>query len=78
VVPNPASDYVEARYLSAGDAEGKIRIMDVIGKERYAREASIESGMNSFIIDTRKLSPGVYFVSLEEGSHNVTKKLIIK
>lgn len=77
VFPNPAKEYIQIMFQSQDNATGKIKIMDIIGKERYNQQINIEKGRNSYLIDIRKYPAGVYLVSLTEGENTFTKKLIV-
>ena len=77
VHPNPASEYVEIVFNSAATVNGKLKLIDIIGKVRYSQLVDVAKGSNSFVIDIRLLSPGVYLVNFEEHENSYTKKLIV-
>ncbi|MFW6259939.1 MAG: fasciclin domain-containing protein, partial [Tangfeifania sp.] len=69
--PNPAVDKITVESDEIG---GTLRLVDISGKlllEKQIRQYSELVGLND-------VKPGVYFLSLQNGSKVVTKKLIVR
>jgi hypothetical protein len=73
VYPNPAQSFVQVEIPDLGDLETKIRIIDNSG--RIIVEKLIQS--HTTRIDINHVSPGMYFVKMENSEVNLTKKLIV-
>lgn len=78
--PNPASDQTQMAYRSSGRGTAmEVRITDIQGKQLYVeRFSSPGSGIQFLSIPIRKLSGGVYVVTLYEGdARRGTDKLVV-
>jgi aminopeptidase N len=70
--PNPAKDNLKIFFSHPSDKTVQLTIRDLAG--RKAEAFSMEN--NDCIIDISRLSPGVYVVSLSDGTTVINKKLI--
>ncbi len=74
--PNPATDWAVFNYtLADSNAEGVIKIMD--SKGSFITSLSISGMQGQKVWDTRKLTAGVYFYTLNVSGFNKTGKIII-
>jgi hypothetical protein len=74
--PNPAHDKFTLSFNEQREIQnGELKIIDVTGRIAY-EEKIINTNESSTI--NCKLSPGVYFVKLDNGEKKAVKKLIIK
>lgn len=69
--PNPVTN--GKLYISSKNNDDKqITIFDVLGKK------VLQSLLTSKELNVASLSPGVYFIKIEEGDSSATRKLIIR
>jgi hypothetical protein len=62
--PNPAVDYAHVMIQSVAQGTGSIRITDLSGRLVSMQNVTIDSGVQPFTIDTRKLGMGHYVISV--------------
>jgi hypothetical protein len=76
--PNPATDINMVRYRLETAARVKIVVRDQQGKlVNELLDAKQDAGIHSVDWSTKKLSPGVYFITVtKEGAESKTIKLI--
>ncbi|MEO9531220.1 MAG: T9SS type A sorting domain-containing protein [Crocinitomicaceae bacterium] len=78
VYPNPANDQVNLSFNLANNEKVAYFVTDITGKVIYSvSETELQSGAQKFTIDTNNLTDGVYFINLQIGGKNITKKLVI-
>ena len=74
--PNPARTVVYYENELAADESGKVKLMDMLGKE--IKEYKLTKGSNLISIPVFDLSKGVYMVKVEiTGRNNEIVKLIV-
>ena len=73
IYPNPASGYVQIRFLSLPEYGAEIQLLDVTGKQIINRK--LQSNLE--VINIENLPVGVYFIKTSIKSQNNTTKLII-
>ncbi len=80
VYPNPAEDNTIISFNLIEDKETDIAVYDVVGKEiANVYNGNLNVGEHQFsIAEKTKLAAGVYFIKLNVGGENFTKKLIVK
>jgi subtilisin-like proprotein convertase family protein len=78
LVPNPASDLVELRFVANQGESAQITINNVIGQEVFSSQATAEQGLNTLSIDLRKFHRGVYVVSLRLAEEVQSKRLVVE
>ena len=80
VYPNPSEDNTLISFKLIENARTDIAIYDVVGKEvATVFSGNLNTGEHQYLIaDKTKLSAGVYFIRLNVGGENFTKKLIVK
>lgn len=76
--PNPFNASTTIRYALKQPAHVKLKIFDIHGREVMTLiDETQPAGLNSIILDSAKLSSGVYFYRLIAGAFEETKKLVI-
>jgi hypothetical protein len=79
--PNPtiASDRLSVRYSLATREQATLEVVDVQGRTVWRRTLpAVEPGNQSILIDSStRLSPGIYFLRLEQGGNTATRRLVI-
>jgi hypothetical protein len=72
--PNPAKDYLRIFFSHPSDKSFTLLISDLTGRQVLTQ---IMENTDRFI-DISKFSPGVYLVSLSDGTDVLNKKLIVE
>lgn len=75
--PNPATDYTDLTYSTPLGGDFKIKIYDLLGKQVHEQITRGMAGNNSIRIKTSGLNPGVYMMTLANGSNVVTRKIVV-
>ena len=77
VYPNPANNTCYAVINSdiAGNAD--MKVVDITGKLLINRTLSIIAGNQTVPVDVSRLTPGVYFMTINNGGKAETQKLVI-
>ncbi len=76
--PNPATDVINIKFNSLQNDNIFINILDFSGRIiRKINSAEIKNGYNEITYPVSNLSNGVYFIHLQSGIYNITKKVII-
>lgn len=75
--PNPASDYTDVSFTTPIGGDFTIKLFNMIGKEVYQQTIRAMPGLNTNRIQLDECSPGVYMLSLENGSTVVTRRMIV-
>jgi hypothetical protein len=80
VYPNPVIDELKISFKSSQQGKAGVALFNNIGKLVYKQESNVEPGNNIISIDIRSKSiePGVYFIQIQAGNQNFTRKLIVK
>jgi hypothetical protein len=78
IYPNPLSDNSTISFDITGTGKVSLSIYSLTGIKIYSiTNANLECGNYNFQIDRRKLTPGIYFVSLSTPSGYSNLKLIV-
>ncbi len=73
--PNPANDQVEILFPQTDGNTASLQITNILGEIKVSKNGLMEGKTT---INISNLNPGIYVVSLDNGSKIITKKLIIK
>ncbi len=77
--PNPASDYINISYYVVNQANVQLSMYNITGKKVYSSdEGSVGRGMKNRIIETSRLSNGIYLLHLQIGNKIYTKKIVVE
>jgi len=74
--PNPALDFVNADFISKTSETYTYFISDMTGKVFFSKEFTAQVGQNSFYVQIKNLSAGIYFLKLQNESGIAVSKLI--
>lgn len=78
VFPNPCTDEFTVAYQLPATSDVKITLTDMVGKVLVAESKEFENiGVNKKTISTSGLVSGIYFVTVETGSHKEIRKVVI-
>ncbi len=76
--PNPANNLLNLSYSITQNDDVKISMFDLLGKEMANVNVGPQvAGMQTQQLNTAGLPSGIYFVKLQVGNHQVTKKVLI-
>jgi PKD repeat protein len=77
VSPNPAKDQLGLNVNSSRQFDGcHLSITNILGQSTYGEDVNLVSGANKFNISISNLSPGIYFLSIQNGKEVVTSKFV--
>lgn len=77
VSPNPAKDQLTLSVNSNTPFDGcHLSINNLLGQSTYSQDVNLVSGTNKFDINISTLSPGIYFISLQNGKDTATFKFV--
>lgn len=74
IYPNPGADYFNIHYPSNESAN--VVVTDVLGRPVYSQQ--MLSGQNINLINTTHWQNGIYFITLQNGNSNITKKMMVQ
>jgi hypothetical protein len=76
--PNPFAEVTEVKFILPQASSAKLTVFDVKGRAVVQVTDTYEQGTNSIYINRRDLgATGVYYYTIEAGSHIATKKMVI-
>jgi len=78
VYPNPASSILYVSIPLENEADLNISLLDLTGKEIIRKEHDFSVQRNPVTLDLNDLSPGMYFLRVNDGQHSFTKKIIVE
>ncbi len=79
IFPNPASEEAVVSYQLADNADVKITIADLLGKEvMQVTNEKQNAGEHQRNINTEQLQNGIYFVEMNFNGRQLTQKLVIE
>ena len=76
--PNPSDGEVNVHFTSSGDENVTIQIKDVTGKITQNNFIKGKTGSNLVLLDTSKLSSGVYFIHMQFENTQKTIQFVVK
>ncbi len=78
VFPNPASDHINVQFDHSATGEGKVVIVDMIGKTLSVRSIDLIKGVNQIEVSTSDLPEGMYTLRVvRKGQSDLQTKLSI-
>ncbi|MBK8876235.1 MAG: T9SS type A sorting domain-containing protein [Bacteroidetes bacterium] len=75
--PNPAINFTDVTYSSPIGGDFTLRAYNMIGKEVFDQTVRGMAGLNTVRVNTSDFAPGVYMLSIENGSSVVTRRMIV-
>ncbi|MDX5346947.1 MAG: M4 family metallopeptidase [Hymenobacteraceae bacterium] len=77
VYPNPAHDKVQISFTTESSKEITLRLLNVVGQEVFSNKVQVV-GKFKTAIHTQALPAGLYFVTVDDGTVPVVKKLVVE
>jgi PKD repeat protein len=75
--PNPASQQVQAVFVSTSTMPGEVMVMNSAGNLVYKKTAPVANGKNQWIIPVQKLPSGVYLVRVKTGEQVLSSHFFV-
>ena len=73
--PNPFTETTNIRFNSPKSANVEFSIIDMFGREVYAKNIAANKGVNTFEFN-HNLSAGIYMYSIKNGADKISKRMI--
>ena len=78
VYPNPVTDQVKLKYMTARNTSVTIKMVDILGNEIFSKTTIAEPGEQNYTYPvSNKVSKGFYFVHVIAGTERVIKRITI-
>lgn len=78
IFPNPVSDYLTLQINTSMEEQIQYSVIDPLGRELYkTNKGVVSAGQKDYTIDLSALNPGIYYISIEVGSQETIKKIIL-
>ncbi len=78
IYPQPAKDKLNIQYYSLSEGMGTIKITSINGKTVNQDALSLNKGNQSIVINTGRLSSGMYLVTITDKNDNMISQRFIK
>jgi hypothetical protein len=75
--PNPASTYTDVTFSTPVAGDFTFKMYNMIGKEVLKQNLRGMAGMNTTRLNVEDMTPGVYMLSIENGTNVVTRRIIV-
>jgi hypothetical protein len=75
--PNPANNYTDVSFTSPINGDFKMQVFNLLGKDVYNQTIRGVAGLNTTRISTADFTPGVYMITIENGSAVATRRIIV-
>lgn len=75
--PNPAINYTDVSFSSPVAGDFTLKMYNMIGKEVLKQHIRGMAGINTTRLMVDDMTPGVYMLSVENGSNVVTRRMIV-
>jgi Secretion system C-terminal sorting domain len=76
VGPNPASDYIDMTFFSPVSGKVAYQLFDVAGKRVIYQEVDVVLGGNTARVDLSALDRGNYFLTVQQGTEKLVRKIV--
>lgn len=78
VAPNPNNGTFAINYITSQNQIITVKLIDVLGREVYTQNSSVNNGFNAIDITTKDLNKGIYLVELNSENGKKTERIVIK
>jgi len=76
IQPIPVLEYMELTYTSISETQAELQIFDALGRNMTDISILSNTGINNRTIDVSSFTPGIYFLTINQGDDTVTEKFI--
>jgi len=77
VFPNPSSDRINLGFEMVEMTEIQIMVFDLQGRMVREEKNHLNKGIQTLGLNISNLDPGLYFITVQDGTHSLTKKLMV-
>jgi Secretion system C-terminal sorting domain len=77
-LPNPTSGSTVINYAVSTPSDVQLEVMSISGQVVFAAVQKAVSGEQSFRFDASKFAPGMYLYRLSDGTHTLTRKMVVE
>jgi hypothetical protein len=77
VFPNPAKDLVTVTINSTKTTRSTMTVINSIGALIAVDEVTLQPGANRIPLNVSSYESGLYFIRMDDGSHTITKRMIV-
>ncbi|MEO6670889.1 MAG: T9SS type A sorting domain-containing protein, partial [Ferruginibacter sp.] len=74
VAPNPVQQQMKIKLDADKVDKGFISITDLSGKQVYRNNITIAEGTNNLVVETGKLSSGMYIITIQLSNDKIVQK----
>ena len=74
--PNPFAETTNIRFNSPKSANVEFSIIDMFGREVYAKNIAATKGVNTYQF-SHDLSAGIYMYTINNGKESISKRMIV-
>ncbi len=75
--PNPFSNFTNIIFTAKENAVYTVKVVNMLGAVVYQEQVSAEPGVNAIRMERNGLPAGVYVYSITNGTHSVSKRMMI-
>ena len=75
--PNPFSERTTILYSAKSNSKVNFTVMNILGKTVYTNSYNAQAGENSIEFNSKGLSKGIYFYSVDINGKKVTKRMVV-
>jgi hypothetical protein len=75
--PNPASGYTDLTFVTPTATDVTIKLFNVIGSEVMTQKIRGMAGSNTTRINLDGISPGIYMITMDNGSAVISRRMIV-
>jgi hypothetical protein len=77
VYPNPAGNMFTVEFSLPDNSEAIIHLRDITGREIFTERLLVNQEVEKFTMDSGSLEDGIYFITVQSGSQQLMRKLVI-
>jgi hypothetical protein len=78
IVPNPTRDEATFSFNTATGGPVRVRIANLHGQVLAEEDLSADVGLNQYRFDTSLWSSGMYVLTVDYGSQQVTRRFVVQ
>ena len=78
VYPNPCKERLNVQINTQHSMEYNIVVNNIIGQTVLSKTGALGSGKTTIPFNMNELNNGIYFISVQTGNQNVTRKVILE
>jgi hypothetical protein len=76
--PNPFSSAAVLTFTTRTAGKYMVSMRNILGSEVMTQEINVSAGSQELALERKQLSPGVYLVSISDGTSSITRKVTVE